>query len=49
MNPRAIQAQAHALKLALANVGAPCIEPGRAPDVILDAAEEDRRRPGGDG
>lgn len=39
MNPRAIQAQARALQLALPNAGEPCIEPGKAWDVILDAAE----------
>jgi nucleotide-binding universal stress UspA family protein len=39
MNPRAIQAQARALQLALANAGEPRIEPGKARDVILDAAK----------
>ena len=39
MNPRAIQAQARALQLALPNAGEPCIEPGKAWDVILDAAK----------
>jgi len=38
-NPRAIQAQARALRLALPNAGEPCIEPGKAWDVILDAAK----------
>ena len=39
MNPRAIQAQARALRLALPNAGEPCIEPGKPWDVILDAAK----------
>ena len=39
MNPRAIQAQARTLQLALPNTGEPCIEPGKAWDVILDAAK----------
>jgi nucleotide-binding universal stress UspA family protein len=39
MNPRAIQAQARALQLALPNTGEPYIEPGKARDVILDAAK----------
>jgi len=39
MNPRAIQAQARALQLALPNAGEPRIEPGNARDVILDAAK----------
>lgn len=40
MNPRAIQAQVRALQLALPYAGEPCIEPGRARDVILDAAKD---------
>jgi nucleotide-binding universal stress UspA family protein len=40
MNPRAIQAQARALGLALGNAGEPRIEPGKAWDVILDAAKQ---------
>jgi nucleotide-binding universal stress UspA family protein len=40
MNPRAIQAQAHALQLELPNTGEAYIEPGKAWDVILDAAEQ---------
>jgi len=39
MNPRAIKAQARALRRALPNTGEPCIEPGKAPEVILDAAK----------
>ena len=39
LNPRTIQAQARALQLALPNAGEPCIEPGKAWDVILDAAK----------
>jgi nucleotide-binding universal stress UspA family protein len=39
-NPRAIQAQARALQLALPNAGEPYIEPGKARDVILDAAKQ---------
>ena len=39
MNPLVIQAQARALQLALPNAGEPCIEPGKAWDVILDAAK----------
>jgi len=39
MNPRTIQAQARALQLALPSAGEPCIEPGKASDVILDAAK----------
>jgi nucleotide-binding universal stress UspA family protein len=39
MNPRAIQAQARTLQLALPNAGEPRIEVGKASDVILDAAE----------
>jgi nucleotide-binding universal stress UspA family protein len=39
MNPRAIQAQARALQVALPNAGEPCIEPGTAWEVILDAVE----------
>jgi nucleotide-binding universal stress UspA family protein len=39
MNPRAIQARARALQLALPNTGEPYIEPGKGWDVILDAAE----------
>jgi nucleotide-binding universal stress UspA family protein len=38
MNPRAIQAQARALKRALPDAGEPLIEPGKAWDVILNAA-----------
>ena len=38
-SPRAIQAQARALQLALPDAGEPCIEPGKAWDVILDAAK----------
>lgn len=38
-NPRAVQAQARALQLAVPNAGEPCIEPGKARDVILDAAK----------
>lgn len=37
--PRAIEAQARALRLAVPDAGEPYIEPGRAPDVILEAAE----------
>lgn len=40
MNPRTIQAQARALQLALPDAGEPHIEPGRAWDVILEAAEQ---------
>jgi len=39
MNPWAIQAQARALQLALPDAAEPCIEPGKARDVILDAAK----------
>ncbi len=38
LNPRAIQAQAKALKRALPGAGEPHIEPGKAWDVVLDAA-----------
>jgi nucleotide-binding universal stress UspA family protein len=38
MNPRAIQAQARALERLFPDAGEPCIEPGKAWDVILDAA-----------
>jgi nucleotide-binding universal stress UspA family protein len=38
MNPRAIQAQARALRQMLPDTGEPHIEPGKAWDVILDAA-----------
>ncbi len=55
MNPRVIQAQAHALKRALPGAGEPLIEPGKAWDVILNAANStkadmivmDSRRLGG--
>jgi len=39
MNPRAIQAQANALKETLPDAGEPWIEPGKAWDVLLDAAK----------
>ena len=39
MNPRVIQAQARRLKHALPTAGEPCIEPGKAWDVIIDAAK----------
>ena len=38
--PRAISAQARALRLAVPDAGEPYIEPGRASDVILEAAEQ---------
>jgi nucleotide-binding universal stress UspA family protein len=38
MNPRGIQAQARALKRALPDAGEPLIEPGKAWEVILNAA-----------
>jgi nucleotide-binding universal stress UspA family protein len=40
MNPRAIQAQARALQLELPDTGEAYVEPGKAWDVILDAAEQ---------
>jgi nucleotide-binding universal stress UspA family protein len=39
MNPRPIQAQQQALRKVLPNAGEPCIEPGKAWDVIVDAAK----------
>lgn len=39
MNPRQIQEQAHALQRMLPDAGEPCIEPGKACDVILRAAD----------
>lgn len=39
MNPRVIQAQARKLKDALPSAGEPYIEPGKAWDVIIDAAK----------
>ena len=39
-NARTIQAQAHALQLAVPDAGEPLIEPGKPWDVILDAAEQ---------
>lgn len=39
MNPRRIQAQTRALELTLPGMGEACIEPGKAWDVILNAAE----------
>jgi nucleotide-binding universal stress UspA family protein len=40
MNPRAIQAQARTLKHTLPNTGEPCIEPGKASEVIMNAAKD---------
>ncbi len=37
--PRAIEAQARSLQLALPNAGEPYIEPGKASDVIVEAAK----------
>jgi nucleotide-binding universal stress UspA family protein len=42
MNPRAIQAQARTLKRALPDAGEPLIEPGKAWNVILNAANSTR-------
>ncbi len=39
MSPHAIQAQVRALQLMLPNSGEPCIEPGKAWEVIVDAAK----------
>lgn len=39
INPHGVQAQARALKRALPDAGEPCIEPGKARDVILNAAK----------
>jgi nucleotide-binding universal stress UspA family protein len=42
MNPRSIQQQARALELALPKASAVVIEPGKAWDVILAAAESSK-------
>jgi nucleotide-binding universal stress UspA family protein len=42
MNPRVIQRQARALRLALPDAGEPRIEPGKPGDVILDFVEDTR-------
>jgi nucleotide-binding universal stress UspA family protein len=39
MNPRAIQAQARALKQIVPDAGEPLVEPGKAVEVILKAAK----------
>lgn len=42
MNPHGIQAQQRALKRALPDTGEPYIEPGKARDVILNAAQDSK-------
>ena len=42
MNPRHIQAQARALERMLPDAGEACIEPGKASDVILNAARSEK-------
>jgi nucleotide-binding universal stress UspA family protein len=44
LNPRAIQAQVRALDKLLPSASGAYIEPGKAPDVILDAAEKTHAR-----